>query len=387
MNKSASHSLWHVGFRPFFTLAMLAGMYLPALWIFIYSGSLSAPKHTFTAVQWHAHEMFFGFGWAVLGGFLLTATKNWVKVRGYHGMTLMFLAVAWIFERVGMWFEGDWPAAIFYISNHLFLGAIVAALLWTLISNRKTDSYRDNFLFLLILPMFLLSKHLMLSDDYLQIGTSMAVGLFRVAILVMLERTLTAFMRSAFQVEILQNARLNMAIKLLALLLVFSGMYPVPIASGIALLLAVLLVGRFIYWHPQLAMRRLDISIMYLGYIAIVAQLLIEYFRQTGHLAATASLSIHVFTLGAMGLIIPAMLIRISKGHTGRRVSFDTVDKLALYFMILAVVFRIVAPILQPTAYTLWISLAAACWLSSFGLLGWRYIPMLMQPRVDGKEH
>jgi uncharacterized protein involved in response to NO len=29
--------------------------------------------------------MFFGFGWAVLGGFLLTASKNWVKIRGYHG--------------------------------------------------------------------------------------------------------------------------------------------------------------------------------------------------------------------------------------------------------------------------------------------------------------
>ena len=150
MNKSASHPLWQVGFRPFFTLAMLAGMFLPVLWILIYSGLLSTPKHTFTAVQWHAHEMFFGFGWAVLGGFLLTATKNWVKVRGYHGLTLMFLTAAWIFERVGMWFEGDCPAALFYISNNLFLAAIVAALLWTLISNRKTDSYRDNFWFLLM---------------------------------------------------------------------------------------------------------------------------------------------------------------------------------------------------------------------------------------------
>ena len=39
----------------------------------------------FSVVQWHAHEMFFGFGWAVMGGFLLTSTKNWVHIRGYHG--------------------------------------------------------------------------------------------------------------------------------------------------------------------------------------------------------------------------------------------------------------------------------------------------------------
>lgn len=385
--KPFPYPLWLVGFRPFFTLAILAGMGLPVLWALIYSGVISAPTHTFSIVQWHAHEMFFGFGWAVLGGFLLTATRNWVKVRGYHGPVLMFLAAAWLFERFGMWFEGEWPVLLFRISNNLFLGAIVAALLWTLISNRKTDVYRDNFLFLLILPIFLLTKNLMLSADYYQTGISMAVGLFRVAILVMLERTLSAFMKGAFQVEILQNVFLNMTIKLLALLLVFSNLLPAPLAAIIALLLAVLLAGRLIYWKPQLAMQRLDIGIMYLGYLAVVMQLLIEFFRLFTHSASSVSLSIHVFTFGAMGLIIPAMLIRITQGHTGRKVTFDAIDKIALYFMILAFVFRILAPRINSAGYTVWIALAAACWFACFAILGWRYIPMLMQPRVDGKEH
>jgi uncharacterized protein involved in response to NO len=385
--KPFPHPLWLVGFRPFFTLAILAGMGLPVLWALIYSGAILAPTHTFSIVQWHAHEMFFGFGWAVLGGFLLTATRNWVKVRGYHGPVLMFLAAAWLFERFGMWFEGEWPVLLFRISNNLFLGAIVAALLWTLISNRKTDVYRDNFLFLLILPIFLLTKNLMLSADYYQAGFSMAVGLFRVAILVMLERTLSAFMKGAFQVEILQNVFLNMTIKLLALLLVFSNLLPAQLAAIIALLLAVLLAGRLIYWKPQLAMQRLDIGIMYLGYLAVVAQLLIEFFRLFTHSAWPVSLSIHVFTFGAMGLIIPAMLIRITQGHTGRKVTFDGIDKIALYFMILAFVFRILAPQINSAGYTVWIALAAACWFACFAILGWRYIPMLMQPRVDGKEH
>ncbi|MFZ5462249.1 MAG: NnrS family protein [Pseudomonadota bacterium] len=52
------------------------------------------PSLSFPVVQWHAREMFFGFGWAVMGGFLLTATKNWVRVRGYHGPPLVFLAAA-----------------------------------------------------------------------------------------------------------------------------------------------------------------------------------------------------------------------------------------------------------------------------------------------------
>lgn len=385
--KLFSHPLWLVGFRPFFTLAILAGMLLPVLWALIFSGVISAPTHTFTAVQWHAHEMFFGFGWAVLGGFLLTATKNWVKVRGYHGLALMLLAVAWLFERAGMWLEGTWPILLFYVSNNLFLGVIVVAVLCTLIKNRKVDAYRDNFLFLLILPIFLLSKNLMLSVDHYQTGMSMAVGLFRVAILVMLERTLFAFIKGAFQVEILQNPMLNMTIKLLALLLVFADLFSVPFSAIIALLLAVLLTGRLIYWKPQLAMQRLDIGIMYLGYLAVVTQLLIEFFRQVTHSAWSASLSIHVFTFGAIGLIIPAMLIRISQGHTGRKVTFAVIDKRALYFMMLAFVLRIIAPQLYPAGYIIWIMLSALCWFSCFAMLGWRYIPMLMQPRVDGKEH
>lgn len=116
---SRTHPLWLVGFRPFFSLACLAGLSLPVAWILIFKGVLPAPSQHFSPVQWHAHEMFFGFGWAVLGGFLLTASKNWVGVRGYHGGTLMFLAAAWIFERIGMSFGGSWPTALFLLSNNL----------------------------------------------------------------------------------------------------------------------------------------------------------------------------------------------------------------------------------------------------------------------------
>ncbi|MFZ5524582.1 MAG: NnrS family protein [Pseudomonadota bacterium] len=382
-----AHSLWLVGFRPFFALAMLSGLGLPVLWALIHSGVLSAPKTTFSMVQWHAHEMFFGFGWAVLGGFLLTATKNWVRVRGYSGYALMFLAAAWLFERAGMWFQGILPPALFLVANNLFIAAIVAMLMRTLIQNRKDDSYRDNYYFLLILPVFLLAKNLMLSHDYYQAGWSIAVGLFRMAFLVMLERTLTQFMKGVFQVSILNYPLLNKAIKLLGLLLVFAGLMPPQLSGWIALLLAFLLAGRFIYWKPQLAMRRLDIGIMYLGYLALVSQLLIEFLRQTIRPEWPVSVSIHVFTFGVMGLIIPAMLIRIAKGHTGRKVVFDTLDKFALWLMMLAFVLRIIAPQLYPVGHIYWIYLAASCWFMCFVLLAWRYIPFLVQPRVDGKEH
>jgi len=385
--KFSTHPLWLLGFRPFFILAILAGLTLPVVWAWIYSDLILAPKTTFSVLQWHAHEMFFGFGWAVLGGFLLTATRSWVKVRGYHGAALMFLVVAWLLERAGMWFEGLLPHWLFFFSNHLFLGSIVAMIAWTLARNRKTDFYRDNFHFLLVLPMFLISKNLLLSADYFQDGLVMAVGLFRVAFLVMLERTVTQFMRGSFQVEILSNSTLNLAIKLSGLTLVFASFLPPPLAGAIALLAALLLSFRFLFWKPYLAMQRLDIGIMYLGYLAIIAQLVIEALRLTRHPEFSISISIHVFTFGAMGLIIPAMLMRITKGHTGRMVVFDFGDKLVLWLMLLAFAYRLIAPQIDEADYKIWIMLAAACWFFSYSVLAWRYIPYLLQSRVDGKEH
>ena len=382
-----AHPLWLVGFRPFFALACLAGLSLPLLWVLIYLGTLPAPAAAFTAVQWHAHEMFFGFGWAVLGGFLLTSTKNWVQIRGYHGASLIVLVAAWLFERVGMGFGGQWPALLFRVSNNLFLAIIVAMLLWTLIRHRSTDSYRDNYFFLLILPVFLLAKYLMLSADYFQAGILMATGLFRVAFLVMLERTLTQFMKGIFQVDILRHAALDRTIKLLALALVGAGLLPPWLAAWLSLVLALLLAGRLAFWKPQLALRRLDLGIMYLGYAAIVLQLLAEFLGRVAPPAWVGAFSTHLFGLGVMGLIIPAMLIRIAKGHTGRKVVFETIDKAVLWIMIAAFLLRVIAPQLHPQAYALWLMLAACGWLGGFGILAWRLIPFLLQARVDGKEH
>ena len=382
-----THPLWLVGFRPFFALACLAGLSLPVAWILVFKGVLPAPQR-FSPVQWHAHEMFFGFGWAVLGGFLLTASKNWVGVRGYHGGTLMFLAGAWIFERIGMSFGAGWPAPLFLLSNNLFLLSIVALLLATLIRHRDKDSYRrDNVFFLIILPLFWIAKTLLLQPEHFHLGWSMTLGLFRVAFLVMLERTLGQFMRSAFSVEILRKPALDMAIKMLAAALIFGALLPAPLLTGLELILALLLLGRLAFWHPFKAFTRLELGIMILGYLGITAQLLIDALPPPGILGWVGTASVHAFTFGTMGLVIPAMMIRIANGHTGRKVIFGRFEKTVLWIMIAAFFLRLVGPQFLPGAYLRWLDLAATCWFLAFGLLAWRFIPQLAQARIDGREH
>jgi uncharacterized protein involved in response to NO len=126
---------------------------------------------------------------------------------------------------------------------------------------------------------------------------------------------------------------------------------------------------------------------MYLGYLAIVGQLLLDGFGRFANLHWIGTLPVHIFTFGVMGLIIPAMIIRIANGHTGRKVVFDAQDKAVLWVMIAAFALRVVVPQLLPGAYAGLIHAAAGCWFIGFSLLAWRYIPRLLQPRVDGKEH
>ncbi len=386
--KFTAHPLWLVGFRPFFALTCLAGLSLPVVWALMYSGKLPAPAASFSSFQWHAHEMFFGFGWALLGGFLLTSTKNWVRIRGWQGGALAFLAAAWIFERIGMGFGGEWPPLLFALSNKLFLWSIVAMILWSLLRHRETDAFRtDNLYFVAMLPLFPVAKALLLGAETFAAGWGMTLALFRLAFLLMFERTLTQFMKGVFQVDVLRDPRLDNAIKGLALVLVFVPFLPAPVAALGELLLAGLLIARFAGWHPRLAFSRLDIGVSYVGYLALVAQLLLDALAVVAPVAWVGTVSVHVFTFGVMGLVSPAMIIRISNGHTGRPVHFGRADKAVLHAMMLGFVLRIVGPQFVPSAYLHWIWGAAACWLVAFGILAWRYIPFLVAPRADGKEH
>jgi uncharacterized protein involved in response to NO len=63
------------GFRPFFLFgAIYAGLAVLA-WLPMFSGELELST-AFSRVDWHVHEMLYGYVPAVVTGFLLTAIPN-----------------------------------------------------------------------------------------------------------------------------------------------------------------------------------------------------------------------------------------------------------------------------------------------------------------------
>jgi uncharacterized protein involved in response to NO len=72
-----------------------------AIWPPYFTGELTIPTE-FSPIDWHAHEMIFGFGGAVIAGFLLTAIPNWTGRLPVSGAPLAALAALWTAGRVAV---------------------------------------------------------------------------------------------------------------------------------------------------------------------------------------------------------------------------------------------------------------------------------------------
>lgn len=379
-----NHPIWLVGFRPFFTLAFVAGAIYPLLWALAFAGWIVLPSGGMPVLTWHAHEMFYGFGWAVMAGFLLTASKNWVKIRGLHGGGLALAVLLWAVERGAVFMA---PSLLQTVLLNVFTVYVAGYVVWSLVRYRKQDAFPDNGFFIVALPLFLVAKNLLIEPSTRVVGITMTLGLFRVAFAVMFERTMTQFMRNAMDVAVPRWRWLDLSIKGLVLVGVFEALLPAGAAAIVLGLAALLLLGRLLTWEPLVGLKRFEIGVMYVGYFGLVLHLALQALGYLGIHVGVGTLALHTFTFLCMGLIIPPMFIRICQGHTGRKLLFTRSDRGAIGAMGAAAFFRLAAASLWPSHYTLWIGLAAVGWSACFVIVGLRVVRFLWLPRVDGKVH
>ena len=399
------HPVFGAGFRPFFTFAFLVGVLFPLIWSAEFLQQLLTPStfhfdllkySVLTPQLWHAHEMLYGFGWAVLGGFLLTASKNWVHIRGIHNAPLATLALMWLLERIYILVGGYWPwlsenIILHWLLLNLFLISTGIYILATLTYFRKNDTFKDNFFFVVGIPLFMFSKNLLLNPGTYAMGVSISIGLFRLAFAVMFERTITQFMKNSFGLNLIRNSYLDYTIKFLVLFAALEKILiidsTVDFWAGLQILVSVLLFVRWLLWHPRQGLSNFGISLMYIGYLGLVVNFVVSGLQMLGLTPfLIGAWSIHAFTFICMGIVIPGMLIRISQGHTGRKLLFTKSDKVAFAFMGFGILFRLLATQVVPAQYSVWIVSAGLCWALTFAIIGARVVGFLWLPRTDGKE-
>src|SRR4051812_49516570 len=117
--RSTMHPVLTAGFRPFFLVATTWAAVSLAAWLSLLAGGIDLPSR-FDPLNWHIHEMLFGFVMATVGGFLLTAIPNWTGRAPVAGTPLAVLAGLWLLGRVVCMFSAMIPGGLVIAADIAF---------------------------------------------------------------------------------------------------------------------------------------------------------------------------------------------------------------------------------------------------------------------------
>ncbi|MHA1553596.1 MAG: NnrS family protein, partial [Alphaproteobacteria bacterium] len=120
-------TLFSYGFRPFFLGGAIWAALSMAVWLLMLTGGF-VPPTLFTPIDWHIHELLYGYVPAVIAGFLLTAVPNWTGRMPVTGAPLIALFLVWIAGRIAIFVSaliGPWPTVIIDGSFLLLLSAVM----------------------------------------------------------------------------------------------------------------------------------------------------------------------------------------------------------------------------------------------------------------------
>jgi uncharacterized protein involved in response to NO len=383
--------LLRLAFRPLFLGAALFAVLAIGWWGAILAGWLQQ-KPALPLVFWHSHEMVFGFGSAVVAGFLLTAMQNWTGLRAPHGRPLALLVGCWLLARLANAAPVQLPLPFLMLLDLSFLPLAAWLLARPLIAAQQ---YRNLFFIPLLLVLTICNALMWLGlmpgyDQFQQHGSTSAVLLITMVMAIVGGRVLPMFTANGTRTTrvspllwldraALGSCWLVFGYHFFHLQLWLPAQVPLILCSLAALLLAV----RALRWKIWITLREPLLWSLHIAYWCIPAGLALFAARYAGF-AVTQSLAIHLLTVGAMGGMILSMMSRVSLGHTGRPLKVPRWMPLAFVSLIAAVVSRVALPMVSGMWYQTGVLLSALFWVCGFSLFLLCYWNILTSPRADG---
>ncbi|MFT5782448.1 MAG: hypothetical protein ACI9EB_001841 [Pseudomonas sp.] len=379
--------VWRLSFRPFFLAGSAFAVLAIGLWICALNGLLGSWQPAGGWQAWHRHELLFGFGVAIIAGFLLTAVQNWTGQPGLSGKPLMAMTSLWLAARIGWLINLPLPLLLPLEAAFLFIFAgLMAEQLWRA---RQASNYPIvAVLLLLAAANCLLLYGLATADDGLQRQAAYA-ALWLVATLMGLigGRVIPFFTQRGLRRTEGVKAWVWLDKSLLACGLILAVLFASGLAlqanPWLALPFAAFGLGhlvRLVRWHDR-GIWQVDLLwSLHLAFSWLVISALGLALWQLG-LVYSPSPALHALAIGAMAGLILAMIARVSLGHTGRDLKTPKAMSWAFALLNAGAAARVFLVGYWPQA-ALW--LAALCWISAFALYLYYYAPLLMQARPDG---
>jgi uncharacterized protein involved in response to NO len=377
------------GFRPFFFLgAAYAGIGI-LIWLPLLFGDIRMPT-AFSLLDWHIHEMLYGYVPAVMTGFLLTAIPNWTGRLPLQGGPLAALAALWIVGRVAVCFSQPIGALAAGVIDCSFLFFVAAAAAREVLVGRNWRNLPP----VAIVLVFFAGNVVFHVEDRLSgiasFGTRIGIAAAIALISLIGGRVIPSFTHNWLNRE--NPGRLPapfgqfdvavLTISVVALVVWIA----LPNWPGTAALLLVAGVGqavRLTRWAGERTLRDPLVLILHVGYAFVPIGFVIVAGAIVLPRVVPLSAGLHAWTAGAIGTMTLAIMTRASLGHTGRALAAGRLTQ-AIYLLVVAAALLRIAAAFEP-ATTALLHAAGAAWIAAFWIFAVGYGPALFQPRRSAR--
>lgn len=383
-------ALLSYGFRPFFLLgSAYAGLSI-LFWIPAYMGHIETFS-AFAPVDWHIHEMLFGYLTAIITGFLLTAIPNWTGRLPVLGLPLLGLMLIWIAGRFAVFFSASIGWQMAAAIDCAFLAAVALAAAREIIAGKNWRNLK------VLIPVTLLlvanicfhieTQTQGLSDVSRRLGLAAAIML----IMIIGGRIIPSFTRNWLvrenpgRLPVPFNRFDGAVIALSAVALASWCLLPdhaaTAAALGLAALLQALRLGR---WAGDRTLSDPLVLILHVAYAFVpvgLALLALSIFIPD---MVPVAAGYHALGGGAIGAMTLSVMTRATLGHTGRDLKADTATCIIYAAVVLGALARILAAFLP--SETVLLHLAAASWSGAFLYYALHYGGMLVRPRLKARQ-
>ncbi len=374
------------GFRPFFfSGALYAGLSI-LIWLPMLAGEIGVPTDL-SAVDWHFHELFFGFLSAVITGFLLTAVPNWTGRAPIRGWPLLLLWLLWLLGRLAVCFSaviGWWPAALMDLT---FLIGVLLVLANEIIAGHNWR----NLKVLLPLCVLLVANALFYFEIRLD-GTSeysRRLAMAAVVTLIMLigGRIIPSFTRNwlvknnpgRLPAPFDRYDGLAMAIAIISLA-AWVAQPEAPTTGWLLALAAISQLLRLGRWAGDRTLREPLVSVLHSSYLFVPVGMALLALAALLPGVVSPVAGVHALALGAIGGMTLSVMARATLGHTGRPLTTGAAFNLLYACVIVAALTRVVETF-DVTDETALLGISALCWVIAFGGFAAVFAPLFFRPR------
>lgn len=376
--------LLRLGFRPFFLLGSLYAIIAIVLWVMMLH--VGQPEQLqVPALWWHVHEMLFGFSFAIVVGFLLTAVQNWTGINGTKHYRLLALFGLWLVVRLLFWFAV--PLTLIMVIELIFIAASGYEIGWRVIQAKRWNN-------LVFIGLFLLAavadyaSFITLNGSVSFTSSDVWMAMlwwFTLLLSIMGARVIPFFTARRFKFEKATNSAwldgaCNAPLVVLFIASFFSTM-PIGIESLLMMMSGIAQLVRWWRWKPLRTFSEPLVWSLHIGYVCIPLSLLLPAIMSDAYFSHNL---LHLFVIGAIGGIILSMISRVTLGHTGRDVYAGPNMKWAFIMLFAAALIRSVGLSVFPHLYFAVIDLTALLWVVAFGLFLVKFSTMLLRTRADG---